>query len=235
MKLIVLAAGNGKRFLPITEEIPKALIPILGKPLVEYNLDLFIPHISGIIFVINDILGFKINEYFGNSYKGLPISYVTQKHNDPKGTFYALLCAKTLIDTDKFVVCNCDDLYTEEDVNNAFKTKEVGMGLTNSFMPYLYNGIDTEDSYIKGFRRHDKTDGLVEDKFFNGFYILSKEVFSFNPVFILNGEVGLPHTLFANLDKFPLKEIKFTNWVAVDSLNNITKAEDFIKKYYLDK
>lgn len=235
MKLIVLAAGKGTRFLPITEETPKALIPILGKPLVEYNLDLCVPHISGIIFVINDILGFKIIEHFGNSYKGIPISYVTQSHNHPKGTFSALLCASPFIDTDKFVVCNCDDLYIEEDINNAFKSNEVGIGLTNSFMPYLYNGIDTKDGYVKEFRRHEKTDSLVEDKFFNGFYILSREIFSFNPVYILNGEVGLPHTLFANLDKLPLKEFPFQEWVAVDCPDNISRAESFIKKYYLNK
>lgn len=235
MKLVVLAAGKGTRFLPITEKTPKALIPILGKPLVEYNLDLCAPYISGIIFVINDILGFKIREYFGISYKGIPISYVIQSSNDSKGTFSALLCAEPFIDTDKFAVCNCDDLYTREDIDNAFNNNEVGIGLVNSRMPYIYNGIDAQDGFIKGFRRHEKTNDLVEDKFFNGFYILEKEVLSFEPVSILNGELGLPHTLFSNLSKLPLKELKFKEWVSVDSIDNIPKAEIFIKKYSLDR
>ena len=132
MKLIILAAGKGTRFLPITEETPKALIPILSKPLVQYTLDLCAPHITGIIFVVNDILGFKIGEYFGKEYKNIPISYAIQSHTSPKGTFSALQCALPFIDTDKFVVCNCDDLYKKEDIDNAFKQEEYGIGLTKT-------------------------------------------------------------------------------------------------------
>jgi bifunctional UDP-N-acetylglucosamine pyrophosphorylase/glucosamine-1-phosphate N-acetyltransferase len=233
MKLIILAAGKGTRFLPISEETPKALIPILSKPLVEYTLDLCIPHVSGIIFVINDILGFKISEHFGNQYKGVPVSYVIQNHTYPKGTLSALQCAMPFIDTEMFVVCNCDDLYKKEDIDNAFLSKEYGIGLTTSFMPYFYHGIDTENNYIKGFRKHDKTEELIKDKFVNGFYFLSRKIFSFSPVFLENGEIGLPHTLFSNLDLLPLKELSFSEWVAVDSLDNIPSAENFIKKYYI--
>jgi len=232
MKLIILAAGKGTRFLPITEETPKALIPILGKPLVEYTMDLCVPYISGIVFVINDILGFKIKEYFGNEYKGINISYAIQDHLCPKGTMSAVQCALPFIDSEKFIVCNCDDLYIKEDVDNAFKMNQFGIGLTESEMPYIYHGIDTSGEYIKGFRKHLANSGPVKDKFVNGFYFLSREIFSFIPVCLSNGEVGLPHTLFANLDKFTLKELKFKEWVAVDGPENIVRAENFIKKYY---
>ena len=235
MKLIVLAAGKGTRFLPLTEETPKALIPILGKPLVEYTLDLCVPHVSGIIFVINDILGFKIIEHFGNQYKNVPISYVTQDHTYPRGTFSAVLCALPLIDTERFAVCNCDDLYIKSDVDKAFKSENFGIGLTESFMPWFYHGINVVDGYIKGFHKHKETKELVKDNFFNGFYLLSREIFSFSPVTLKNGELGLPHTLFSKLDEFPLKELKFKEWVAVDGPQNISKVEEFVKKYYFDK
>jgi NDP-sugar pyrophosphorylase family protein len=233
MKLIVLAAGKGTRFLPITEKTPKALIPILSKPLVEYTLDLCVPHISGIIFVINDSLGYKIREHFGNQYKNTPITYVVQDDTKPKGTYSALLTALPFIDTEIFSVCNSDDLYIKEDIDNAFKGKELGIGLTISQMPYIYHGIETENGYIKGFRRHEKTEDLVQDKFVNGFYLLSHKIFSFTPVFLVNGEVGLPHTLFSNFDILPLKELNFLEWVAVNSPENINSAENFIRKYYI--
>lgn len=232
MKLIVLAAGKGTRFLPITEETPKALIPILSKPLVEYTLDLCIPHITGIVFVINDILGFKIIAHYGNEYKNIPISYVVQNNTSPKGTFSAIQSSMPFVDTEMFAVCNSDDLYKKEDIDNAFRGKECGIGLTASLMPYIYHGIDIEDGYVKGFRRHEKTEDLINDKFANGFYLLSQEIFSFSPVYLKNGEMGLPHTLFNNLEKLPLKELVFLEWVPVDSPHNINSAEDFIKKHY---
>lgn len=225
-----MAAGKGTRFLPLTEKIPKALIPVLGKPLVEYTLDVCIPHVSEIIFVVNDMLGFKIIEYFGYQYKNIPISYVTQKESDPSGTFSALLCAKSLIDNDIFAVCNCDDLYKKEDIDNAFIKNHCGLGLTISSMPWVYHGIDTKDGFIKGLRRHKKNKSLVMDKFANGFYLLPKEVLNFSPVSLNNGELGLPHTLLSNLDIVPLKELPFSDWVAVDCPKNIKKAEEFIKK-----
>lgn len=232
MKLIVLAAGRGTRFLPITEDIPKALIPVLDKPLVQYTLDLCVPYVSGIIFVVNNILGAKIKEYFGENYKGLPVTYVFQDLEVSNGTLGALHQAKDFIDEDRFVVCNSDDLYIEEDIRKAFSQTECGAGLSMGEMPYYYHGIEVFNGYIKGFQKHSESDKLVRDNFINGFYILNKKVFSFEPILIKNGEMGLPHTLFANLDKLPLKAIQFSDWVAVDSLDNITKAENFIKKYY---
>jgi len=232
MKIVILAAGKGTRFLPITKETPKALIPILSRPLVEYNLDLYAPYVDGIIFVVNDILGFKIREYFGDQYKKIPIYYAVQNLESSGGTFSALLCASPFIDTEKFIVCNCDDLYRKEDIDRVFNQSDYGIGLTVSKMPYIYHGVDTDNGYVKGFRYHDKVEDLVEDKFVNGFYFLPKSVLSFSPVFLKNGESGLPHTLFANLDKLPLREFPFSDWAPVDGPSNIETAERFIRKYY---
>ncbi|MBP6866174.1 MAG: nucleotidyltransferase family protein [Candidatus Pacebacteria bacterium] len=232
MKLVILAAGKSTRFLPLTEHTPKPLIFIEGKPLAEYTLDLCVDHVEEIIFVINESLGYKVQEYFGNSYKNVPISYATQKSDSPKGTLSAVLCALPLLDQEMFAVCNCDDLYKKEDVDKAFLSNEYGMGLTTSKMPFQYYGVDVKDGFIQGFRRHEKSEELVEDKFVNGFYILSPDIFSFTPVGLIDGELGLPQTLFANLEKLPLKEFTFTEWVAVNSPENIPNAVDFIKRNY---
>jgi len=233
MKLIILAAGKGTRFLPITEETPKALIPILSKPLVEYKMDLFLPYVSGFIFVINDDLGFKIKEYFGNQYKNIPINYAIQGHKHPQGTFGALQCALPFIDTEEFIVCNCDDLYKKEDIENALKSKIPGIGISNGSMSWDYHGVKIENNYIKGFNRHSKSVNLVEDDYVNGFYILSREVFSFPPEFLKNGEAGLPHTLMAHLNELPLQVIPFSEWVSVEGPGDIARAEEFIKEHNL--
>lgn len=233
MKLVVLTAGKSTRFLPLTEETPKALITILDKPLVEYTLDLCIEHIQEIIFVINESLGHKVIEHFNNSYKGIPVSYVTQKTDSPRGTLSAVQCAVPLLDQDMFAVCNCDDLYKKEDIDNAFLSKEYGMGLTTAKMPFQYYGVDVQNGFIQGFRRHEQTTELVEDKFVNGFYIISRDIFSFDPVILSDGELGLPQTLFANLEKLPLREFTFQEWVAVNSPEHIPLAIDFIKRNYI--
>ena len=39
MKAVILAAGKGKRLIPLTESIPKVMIPVLGKPVLEHHIE----------------------------------------------------------------------------------------------------------------------------------------------------------------------------------------------------
>jgi len=233
MKLIILAAGKGTRFLPTTKEIPKALIPILSKPLVEYKVNLFLPYVSEIIFVINDDLGFKIKEYFGKRYKNVPVKYVIQGNGHIRGTFGALMCAESFINDDEFIVCNCDDLYRKEDIEMALRNMTPGIGISRATMSWNYSGVFSENSYIRGLKYHEESIDLVEDDYINGFYILSRKVFSFSPEFLKNGEAGLPHTLMAHLDELPLRVIPFSEWVSVEGPGDIARAEEFIKEHNL--
>lgn len=232
MQVVVLAAGKSTRFLPITNETPKALITIFNKPLVEYTLDLCLPHISEIIFVVNEKLGFKIKEYFGSQYKNVPIFYVVQKDSLTKGTFPALKTAASLIKGNLFAVCNCDDLYTKNDIDSVFIEHKIGIGLNHLSMPWFYNKIEVESGYIVSFKQNEKKEDLISGFFANGFYILSKEVFNFNPFLLKSGEVGLPQTLFSNIETYPLKAFVFSDWVPVNSPVDIDKAKEFIKKNY---
>jgi hypothetical protein len=69
----------------------------------------------------------------------------------------------------------------------------------------------------------------VEDIFYNGFNILDNKVFNFIPITTRDGELGLPHTLFANLETYPLKAFNFKKWETVNTPKDIADAEKFIK------
>lgn len=233
MKLIVLSAGKGTRFLPLTKEVPKGLIPIKGKPLLEHVLESYLPHISDIIFVINDELGHKIQNHFKDNFKGHDVYYVIQNENSPKGTMSALTLAKDHVLQEKlFCVSNCDDLLHKDEVINALEQKKPGIGITLSKMPWNYLSIDTDNSgVVTGFRRHTKEDGLMlEDYFSNGFHILSNKVFDFEPIKTRDGEFGLPQTLFENLYEQPLQGFIFKKWQPVNGPGDLTGAENFINQ-----
>lgn len=230
MKLIILAAGNGTRFHPLTQTIPKGLIPILDRPLLEHVLDAYLDNVSEIIFVINDKLGFMIQDHFGSTYQGHVISYVIQTEKDAKGTFGALSLCKDIIGDSIFCLSNCDDLVLKEDVKIAIQQKTPGIGLSHATMPWYYLSIDKdENNFVTGFRRHLKEDALtIDDNFSNGFYILTPEVFDMEPVVTNSGEMGLPQTLFANLDKYPLKAFDFKKWQSVNGPDDVAGAEEFL-------
>jgi len=52
MKAIILAAGEGTRLRPLTHDIPKAMVLLGGKPLMEYNMERLIPYVSEFIIVV---------------------------------------------------------------------------------------------------------------------------------------------------------------------------------------
>lgn len=228
MKLIILAAGRGTRFGGVTNTKPKGLVPVLGRPLLEHVLLPYLPYVSDIIFVINDGLGAQIKKHFKQSYKGHKVFYKIQA--EQKGTMDALFTCRDLVkEGELFCVGNGDDLLKEIDIKNAIEKGKIGIGISKKIMPKSYLGIKTEGKNVLGFGRHDARDERVEDVFYNGFNILDKKVFDFHPIMTRDGELGLPHTLFANLDAYPLEAFEFGSWETVNRPEDIPKAEKFLK------
>ncbi len=76
MQAVVLAGGLGTRLLPITRTVPKAMVPICGRPFLEYQLELLRSHgITDIILCVG-YLGDRIKTHFGDGSRvGLRIRY----------------------------------------------------------------------------------------------------------------------------------------------------------------
>ena len=92
MKAVILAAGKGVRLLPLTENMPKAMVLLHGKPLLEHLLlSLKEAEIKHVVIVVG-YLKEKIIGYFGNSFDGMRIEYVEQKQQ--LGTGHAILQAQ---------------------------------------------------------------------------------------------------------------------------------------------
>ena len=104
----ILAGGKGTRLKPITNEIPKPLVPLHDKPILEHTIDLLKKfNIKNIILSIG-FKGDKIREYFGNGKRfGVNITYVEE--DSPLGTAGPLNLAKSLL-TETFLMCNADEL-----------------------------------------------------------------------------------------------------------------------------
>jgi len=107
MKAVILAGGLGKRLRPITETVPKPLVPVCGRPVVEYTLKNLPPEVQEIVFVIG-YKGEMIKDLYGNFAFGRKISYAVQEKQ--MGTGHAVKCAAHLIDM-PFLLLYGDDIY----------------------------------------------------------------------------------------------------------------------------
>ncbi len=109
MKAVIMAGGKGTRIASINTKVPKPMINICEKPVLEYQIEcLKKQNILEIILVIG-YMGYVIEDYFGNGETlGVHINYIKEEY--PLGTAGALYYLKEII-TEDFLLINGDIIY----------------------------------------------------------------------------------------------------------------------------
>ncbi len=110
IQAVLLAGGRGTRLAPITDTMPKPLVPILGKPMMTYVLE----HLkaAGItsVAISTAYLGHLIEETYGDgSTMGMEITYLREPEMMGTGGWMKLV-DKSQLD-EKFIVANADNLF----------------------------------------------------------------------------------------------------------------------------
>ena len=102
MKAVVLAAGKGERLRPLTENRPKHLLPIGGKPLLKWILEGLVEAGVDEALLVTHYMEDQIREYFGDGAKlGLEIGYIKQE--ELMGTANAFRMAEDFSDGEEFI------------------------------------------------------------------------------------------------------------------------------------
>jgi UDP-N-acetylglucosamine diphosphorylase/glucosamine-1-phosphate N-acetyltransferase len=115
-----MAAGEWSRMKPLTTTIPKPLIKICGKTIIEHNIESIIQDFDEIYMIVK-YKKEKFIEYFGDSYYGKKIHYIDQIES-ANWTGAAILSLKWHIQWE-FVVVSGDDLYEWSDIANLAKER----------------------------------------------------------------------------------------------------------------
>jgi len=122
MIAVILAAGMGVRLRPLSHKIPKGLIEIGGKTLLERSLDNLSSFGIKKVFIIVGYLGNMIKDKLGDSYKGVEIEYVKNKEYVNTGSMYSFSKAKNLIDRDVLLL-ESDLLYDKRAIKAIKESK----------------------------------------------------------------------------------------------------------------
>lgn len=117
VECMIMAGGRGKRLSPLTDSIPKPMLPLGDKPIIEYNIDRLIAFGIKKIYISVKYLGNQIEEYFGDgSSKGIEIEYIWEEQ--PLGTAGALSLVEKF-KTDQILLMN-SDLFTNVDIEEMY-------------------------------------------------------------------------------------------------------------------
>lgn len=111
-KLVLPVAGRGKRLLPITRHIPKNLIKVNGRPLLEYVLEEAAQSgIKEVILIVSPVARRKFEEYIRVSGRKFPsLRFHIREQATPGGNGHAIVQAYDLLSREPFAVRFCDDV-----------------------------------------------------------------------------------------------------------------------------
>lgn len=126
---VILSAGLGTRLRPVTDNIPKVMIPIAGKPLLEHNIEQFKKYGVSEFFINLHYLPDVIKDYFGNGSKlGVKINYFYEQ--ELLGTGGGMKNFESFLDDEFFLMYG--DIFSQMDYKKYYeywKTKPDAIGV----------------------------------------------------------------------------------------------------------
>jgi len=181
-RAIILAGGKGTRMRPLTYEMPKPMIPIKGKPLVQHIIELCRKYDVREIILSIGYLGDKIREHFGDgSHLGVSIKYVEE--HEEMGTAGPLLLAKNHL-RGPFLMFN-GDVLSNIDLSDLIRfhseqNAQATIALTQVEDTSSFGVARLKGHHIVGFI--EKPKGGEDSKLINaGVYVLEPEILKYIP------------------------------------------------------
>ncbi|HCC22406.1 hypothetical protein A2480_01245 [Candidatus Uhrbacteria bacterium RIFOXYC2_FULL_47_19] len=225
---VLMAAGRGQRLRPLTDEQPKPMIQIAGRPILEWSIDALPPEIKEVIVVVG-YLKEQITEHFGEHWHGRSIRYVVQ--TELKGTGHVVHVARPLLDH-RFMVLNGDDLYLPADLQRlaCYELAALGLRLADNGRFGLLS-ID-ENGYLTGVSRDEPQGlgGLVNI----GAYVIDQRFFDYDLVPIGDGsEFGLPHTISSMAQREKVKVVEAESWFPIGYPQDIKMATEWMREHII--
>ena len=219
MKVIILAGGKGKRLRPITDYVPKPLIPIKNISIIEWQIKYLKKFGISEIIVCSGYKTKMIENYLNNKKLGIKITFSVE--DKPLGTGGAIKKAGKKIKDRSFLVIN-GDIITNIDLKKLIKKNNAIAAIQ---LRTKFGILQTDKDKIMKFDEKKEIENLWMNA---GIYHLNKETLKELPI------VGdIEKTLFPDyVKKEKLSTIKFTNskWYSIDSFKDIEECSLVIEK-----
>ncbi len=219
MKAIILAGGRGNRLKPITDYVPKSLVPIKNIPIIEWQIKYLKKFGISEVIICSGYKTEMIEDYLKNRKLGIKITFSIE--NKPLGTGGAIKKAGNKIKEKSFLVIN-GDIITNIDLKQLLKKEN---SIASIQLKSKFGILQTDQDKIIKFDEKKE----IPDIWMNaGIYYLNKEIIKDLP------NIGdIEKTVFPNFaKKEKLFTIKFKNikWFSIDSFKDLEECSSVIEK-----
>ena len=117
MQTVILAAGEGTRMRPLTETVPKPMLPVADRPLCAHTADAAVSAGASELVMVVGYEADAVREFFGSKYRGVPVSFAVQEQQ--RGTADAVRAAREYL-SGPFAVLNGDNIYDTAGIKALF-------------------------------------------------------------------------------------------------------------------
>lgn len=180
MKAVIMAGGEGTRLRPQTSNLPKPMLPLVGRPMMEHIVSLLRRHGITDIVVTVAFLPNAIRSYFGDgSELGVSMVYATEE--SPLGTAGSVRNAREQL-TERFLVIS-GDVLTDIDLTSVIDFHEKNDALATIALCAVENPLEfgivitREDGTIERFLEKPGWGQVFSDTINTGIYVLEPEIF----------------------------------------------------------
>jgi bifunctional UDP-N-acetylglucosamine pyrophosphorylase/glucosamine-1-phosphate N-acetyltransferase len=221
MDAVILAAGLGTRLRPHTLTTPKPLLPVQGRPLLDWTLGALPTSVDRLLVVVH-YLADQVEAYLQAQKHFSRWKAVFQER--PRGTGDALRMCRDELGSDRFLVINGDDLYGAADLE-ALAQCPAGL---------LVHPVDEPRRFGIAFLRPDGTlDRLVEKPDLSGrhrantgAYLFPQEVFDIELTLSARGEYEITEYVSKLATLRPVQVVEAKFWLPIGTVEVWQKAQE---------
>ena len=208
-KAMILAAGFGKRLLPLTKQTPKPLLELKGKKLLQYSIEFLLSIKINDIIINTHYLSKQIEDFIHHNFPQIVISYEKNILDTGGGIMNAI----SFFQGENFLVLNSDTIWTlhyQKELSRLTEIFENGKGKAALLLVKKENSFDP--NFIGDFDLDNKN------------FITKK-----NKQYIFTGCQLLNPNIFENYKKkiFSMNEI-WHNLIETNSLNGFLSEQKFL-------
>lgn len=208
---------------PLTLDMPKPMLSIAGKPILEHTMSALPEEITDIILVVG-YLGDTIVEHFGDEYQGKKVQYIWQKKKC--GTADALFLCKEFLKNERFLLMYADDLYVPESIKECLRYERSLLVMEHPD-PHRFGVVSVdEDGNIQEIieKPEHPTSNLVSI----GVMVLDDKIFQYTPELHASGEYYLPVIINKMAKEYPIATVKSDCWFPIATPEHLAEAEKHI-------
>jgi len=236
-KSVILAAGLGSRLKPLTDEVPKCLTEINGKPIIKQEIEILEKNCIQETVVVVGYMGDVVINKIGFRYRNMKISYLWNKIYDETNTIYSAWLARKYLE-DGAILIEGDTFFEEALVYKVLaRDKDRTFWIADRFMPE-YEGsmsIIDKNSRIVEIRIVRGQLAQYKDNYYKSTGILKitseygKKFSQWLDEEVKKGNVNIYYDLVIakHLHDYPIYVYDVTGlkWAELDSLEDLKRAE----------